>query len=87
MIVENRCKPEHRSLLACVLRAEPGARRIFAYLVNLGARNMRPDYMLYRTANGNYERAVDPCAWYADCKGGLFVAMIRHSDGEWLLHS
>jgi len=89
-----RCKPEYRNLLAFVLRYNEGARKMFRYLINLGATNMRPDYMWGARhmckcgcGNSHSDRLPDPGVWYAECRGGLFVAMIRHSDGEWLLHS
>lgn len=85
--MRGRCKPEYRMHLAAVLRHEKSAREMFARLIVLGAKNMRHDYMLVRNAQGTYDRLPDLTAWYAECKGGLFVALIRHSDGMWSLHS
>lgn len=80
------CKPEYRSLLAAVIKAEPEARRMFKLLKGMGAKNMRCDYMLLRMPNGVYERFPDPCAWYAEARG-MFIAMIRHGENDWTLHS
>lgn len=81
------CKPEYRNLLAFVLRYDESARAMFRHLRKLGARNIRPDYILFKTPNGTYDRATDPGMWYADCNGGLFVAMVRHGESDWSLHS
>lgn len=89
-----RCKPEYRSLLAAVLMSEPSARDAFRMLRNLGATNMRPEYKFGERkacpcgcANTVCEQVPDPTVWYANCKGGLFVAMVRHGDNDWTLHS
>lgn len=85
--LRERCRPECRNLLAFLLKNEVGAKQQFKHLRNLGARNMRHDTMLYRLPDGHYERCPDVGAWYAECRGGLFVAMIRRDDGSWTLHS
>jgi hypothetical protein len=82
----NRCKPEHKDLLVFILLHNPGARKMFRLLCNLGAHNMRPDYITFQTPTGKYERCKDPGAWYADCRGGSFVCMLNR-DGDWTLHS
>jgi hypothetical protein len=88
----DRCNPNHRSLFAFVLLHNLGARKMFRALCNLGATNIYPDTMLHQTGrnrNGSpeYDRCIDPGAWHASCRNGIHVALIRHSDGEWLLHS
>ncbi len=89
-----RCKPEYRSVLAAVLMSDPSARRMFKILCNLGAKNMRPDYTYsdIRTTckcgcgNSYLEMVPVFTTWFADCRGGSFVAMKRYEDG-WTLHS
>ena len=82
-----RIKQESRELFAAILLAEPSARAMFNTLCNLGAENIRHDYMLCRNEKGSYDRYIDPCVWYANCRGGLFVAMVRHGENDWTLHS
>ena len=76
---DNMVNPKYRSLMALVLASSAEARRMYKLLGNLGARNMRPDTMF---------GTISPDMWYADCRGGLFVCMMRDpNDGSWSLHS
>lgn len=86
---EDRCKAEHRNLLALVLTMEPQARKMYAILMKMGAKNIRPDHMYVRQADGKYERMPDPGAWNCqiDRCGGMMVALIRHGINDWSLHS
>lgn len=77
---------EARDLLAAVLILERGARKQYKLLMKMGATNIRPDTMLVRGEDGKYTQQLDPLAWNATVRG-MHVAMIRHQDGEWLLHS
>lgn len=81
------CKSEYRLALAMVLRYEPSAREMFRVLRRLGAKNIRPDYMLVRNEQGTYDRLPDLKAWNANCRGGLAVSMLRHGENDWSLHS
>jgi hypothetical protein len=80
------CRPEYRDILAAIVKHDPGGRAAVRHMHRLGATNMRPDYVLFRTSNG-YDRAIDPTAWYAECRGGIFVCMVRHGNNDWSLHS
>jgi len=88
-----RCKPEYRNLLAAVLKSDPSARVMFRHLRKLGAKNMRPDRMytgesICKCGCGNkiQEQSPNPEVWYADCRGGLFVAMVRRGENDWDLN-
>lgn len=81
------CKAEYRALLAAVVKAEPEAKRMLKILLRLGAQNMRCDYMYARMPDGSYQRCIDLSIWYADCRNGIFVALVRHGDNDWNLHS
>jgi len=85
------CAPKYRKPLAETLR-DPAVRKLFIMLKSMGARNMRHDTMLVRQPDGSYKQFPDLSAWYADCNGGTFVAMIKHEGdtifpGGWTLHS
>ena len=83
-----RTRAENRDLLAAVIRSEPGARAAYKHLLRLGARNIRPDYQLSRTATGEYVRSIDGCAWNATAlSAGIHVCMIRHGENDWSIHS
>lgn len=71
-------KPKWRELLNAVIAAEPRAKAMVRTLIRIGARNMRPDV---------FGGEIDPGAWFADCRNGLFVGLIRRSDGTWDLNS
>lgn len=86
----NFCHPQHRELLASLVKYSPGARAAVRHMYRLGATNLRPDYMLFRTEGGSYDRAIDPTAWNAEVRGSIFVCMIRrqhNNEVEWTLHS
>lgn len=81
------CHPKHRDLLALIVKHDPGARAVVRLMRRLGATNLRPDRMMFRTVGGKVDEAVDPGAWSATVRGDVYVAMIRHGNNDWTLHS
>ena len=83
---------EVRDTLALVIRLEPQARKMYKHLMNMGAKNIRPDYKYVRQQDGKYEQMPDFDVWHCEVRGGAHVAMVRHHNndtgsGEWTLHS
>lgn len=72
-------RPEDRSLLAAILKAEPSARRCWARLRALRCSRIRPDA---------FPHEYPPTVWGGPClDGAIWVAMVRHGDDDWSLHS
>src|ERR1019366_5485752 len=58
-----RCRPEHRKLLASVIKSDPEARKAYKAAMRLGVEDMHPDYMLIKNEKGTYDQLPDPGAW------------------------
>jgi hypothetical protein len=56
-------------------------------MIQMKARNIHPDYILFRNKEGKYERYLDPGAWNFSNMWGMRASLIRHENGEWVLHS
>lgn len=84
-----RCKAEHRDILASILKSDKSARAAYAHLMRCGAKDIRPDYMLVRNESGTYDRLPDFGAWnaYIPRFGGMSACMLRGRDGVWFLNS
>lgn len=78
--------PEHRALLAKVLKQYPEVRKFYKTLKALGMTRIRPDTRLDKQPDGTYRRSWDEEAWNVDCRNGIFVCLLR-KNGEWSLHS
>jgi hypothetical protein len=87
--IGSKIPTEHRNMLAFILRTEKSARLAYKHLMRCGAMNLRPDHMLVRNAQGTYDTLPDYGAWncYIPRCGGFSACLIRHRDGEWMVHS
>lgn len=76
--------PFHRMIMAYLIKTNPEVRRLYFWLKDGKAMNMRPDYMLIRVKDA-YERVPDFMAWNFSM-GGIHACLIcKH--GEWSVHS
>lgn len=82
---------ETRSLLALVVAMDPAATPMVRKFLDLGAYDIRHDWIWVLNATGKYDQAPDPCAFNAtlDAFGGknnMGVCLLRSRDGEWFLN-
>ena len=74
-----------RGLMALTMEMDPAIKESLHQLFRMGAKDIRPDYMLIRRGIG-YQRQDDPAAWNATIPGNLHVSLLRGRDGVWFLN-
>lgn len=79
-------RKETRGLMALVLAMDPTVSEPLRRMIRMGAKDIHPDYMYVRKADGTYEHTADPCAWNGTINKFLGVSLLRGRDGQWFLN-
>lgn len=78
-----------RGLMALTLAMDPSLATELRTYIRMGVKDIHPDYMLQRNAEGKVESLDDPNAWNGILKTKnvyLRVILVRHQDGKWAIH-
>ena len=85
--MSNRFKnQEARHLMLTTLVMDPSVRECLRRMFSMGATNIRPDYMLVRKNDCQYNRVDDPGTWLGKVNDNLGVMMMKGPDGKWFLN-
>ncbi len=72
-----RVKAEYRDLFALILKSDPSARRMYKRVMALKVAGGRPEF---------WGRESGFNTWFFS-NDYIFIAMVRHGENDWSLHS